>query len=138
VSFGNEAIFPFPAVQYIPLAIATLEQGDINPSKANLQSSQKLIIGNDILVWRNHTRQEYQIELPEQFSDESLAVLVFGAVVDAVKYRSYFVTMTGREKPGYYQLFTLPRRYFYKNNLCFELFDATTGKRLGRQNVTLP
>jgi len=136
VSFGNETIFPFPAVQYIPLTIDTLEQGDINPSKVNPQFSQ-LIIGNDILGWRNLSRQKFQIELPERFPDESIAVLVFGATVDAVKYRGYFVTMTGREKPGYYQLFTMPRRYFYKNNLCFELFDAATGKRLGKQNVTL-
>jgi hypothetical protein len=137
VSFGNAAIFPFPAVQYIPMAITNIMQGDL--SKANSQSlPSRLIAGAELVQWRTLLQQDYGIELPEKFSDDSFPILALNLKVTAVKYRSFFVTMIGQENYGFYQLFSLPRQYFYKNKLCFDLFDEVAGERLARCSFFMP
>ena len=131
MSFGNAAIFPFPAVQYIPMAVTTIKQGILNKSNALALSSQ-LIAGAELIKWSPLLAQDHEIELPEKFPADSFPVLALNLKVSAVKYRGYFVTMIGQKNYGYYQLFTLPQRYFYKNKLCFELFDENAGERLAR------
>jgi hypothetical protein len=133
LSFGNAAIFPFPAVQYIPMAVTSICQGDLNAALPT-----QLIVGTEIIKWRTLLWQDYGIALPESFSDDSLPVLALNLKVDAVKYRGFFVTMIGQNTPGYYQLFTLPRRYFYKNKLYFEFFDGRNGECLASYSLFMP
>ena len=133
MSFGNTAIFPFPAVQYIPMAVSDIEQGNLN---AALPS--QLIVGTEIVKWCRLYGPDYGITLPVNFTDDSLPVLAINLKVDTVKYRGYFVTMTGKKIPGYYQLFTLPRHYFYKTKLYFELFDELSGESLAKYSLFMP
>lgn len=137
MSFGNAAIFPYPAVQYIPLEVTVIHQGDLDTLRT-LTLPTQLIIGNDLLKWKEHLAEEYRITLPEEFAKASLPFLALNLKIGTVKYRGYFITMTGQKIPGYYQLFTLPRRYFYKNNLYFEVFDELTSKCLTKCSLFLP
>jgi hypothetical protein len=136
LSFGNAAIFPFPAVQYIPMAVTTIKQGILNKPNALALPSQ-LLAGVELIKWGPLFAQDHGIELPEEFSADSFPVLALNLKVLNVKYRGFFVTMTGMKNYGSYQLFTLPKRYFYKKNLCFELFDENIGERLARYSLLM-
>jgi hypothetical protein len=137
LSFGNTAVFPFPAVQYIPMTVTTIQEGIINKSNTPTPSSQ-LIAGAELIKWSSLLAHDHEIELPKKFPVNSFPVLALNLKVSAVKYRGYFVTMIGRKNHGYYQLFTLPQRYFYKDKLCFELFDETAGERLAKYSLFMP
>ena len=137
MSFGNSAIFPFPAVQYIPMMATDIQNGRLQNPNAALPQSQ-LIVGDDLVKWRFMLKQDYGIELPEKFTTDSFPVLAINLKVSNAKYRAYFVTMIGRKNYGYYQLFTLPRHYFYKNKLYFDLFDESTGERLAKCSLFMP
>jgi hypothetical protein len=137
LSFGNAAVFPFPAVQYIPMTVTTIKQEILNKSNALALSSQ-LIAGAELTKWRSLLAQYHEIKLPEEFPADAFPVLALNLKVTAVKYRGYFVTMIGQKSDGYYQLFTLPQRYFYKNKLCLELFDENTGERLAGYSLFMP
>jgi hypothetical protein len=137
LSFGNASIFPFPAVQYIPMVVTNILQGNLNKSDA-LNLPSQLIAGVDLVKWRTLLWHDYAIKLPERFLDDSFPVLALNLKVTAVKYRGYFVTMVGQKDYGNYQLFTLPKHYFYKNKLCFELYDESAGERLARYSLFMP
>lgn len=136
MSFGNEAVFPFPAVQYIPLHLTEVCQKKIE-SANTLSMHVQMIVGKDLEKWQSILWRNYQITLDETFPNGLLPVLVLNAEVTAARYRSYFVTMLGTLKKGYYHLFTLPQQYFYKKQLYFELFDESTSKRMARCTLTL-
>lgn len=135
MSFGNVAIFPFPAVQYIPMKITNIMQGNLRDGQ--ILTSQ-LIAGPELNKWRFLLKHDYQIDLPEKLSADSFPVLALNLQVNDVKYRGYFVTMTGRKNYGCFQLFILPQHYFYKNKLCFELFDESSGAFLTRHSFFIP
>ncbi len=137
MSFGNEAVFPFPAVQYIPLQVTEVCQKKIE-SANTLSMPVQLIIGKDLEKWQSILWQNYQIILDETFPNGLLPVLALNAEVTSARYRSYFVTMLGTAKKGSYHLFTLPQQYFYKKQLYFELFDESTSKRMARCTLTIP
>lgn len=136
MSFGNSTIFPFPAVQYIPLTLDIIRQAPLNAAKAGAIQPQ-LVIGPEVEKCRAILTQDYAIALPNAFPPDSLPVLALNLKIDDVKYRGYFVTMIGASLPGTYQLGTIPRRYFYKKNLFFELYNLETAKRLARQSMLL-
>lgn len=136
MSFGNSIIFPFPAVQYIPLTLNVIRHAPLTGTKVRVNLPQ-LVIGLEVENYRQILTQDYAIDLPSTFPPDSLPVLALNLKIDDAKYRGYFITMTGQCSPGNYQLATLPRRYFYKKNLLFELYDMNTTKRLARQSLTL-
>ncbi len=132
MSFGNTSVYPFPAVQYIPMSITEIISGNLDSS---IPIRTQIIAGLDLLQWRPILQRDFAVEIPELFLADSFPVLAFQLQVIDVKYRGYFVTMLGRKKPGYYQLFTLPKRYFYKQKLCFELYEENSGKPLARYSL---
>jgi hypothetical protein len=136
VSFGKEAVFPFPAVQYIPLKVTEICQNTIQPSNKAL--SVQLIIGENLEKWRLVLWQDYQFTLDKKFSKDTLPILAMNVEISSARYRGYFVTMLGKPKNSYYQLFTLPQQYFYKRQLCFELFDENTCNLLTRTSYLCP
>jgi hypothetical protein len=131
VSFGNEAVFPFPAVQYIPLQLSEVCQSKI-PILNTSSISVQLHIGKDLEKWRPILWQNYQINLQERLPENVLPILVLNAKVNSARYRGYFITMLGNSEKETYHLFTLPKQYFYKNQLYFELYDESSNKRLAR------
>lgn len=136
MSFGNSTIYPFPAVQYIPLALSTVHSGRLAPLTSKTQLPQ-LIIGAEVDKYGPVLARDYNINLPADRPGDSLPLLALNLQIDDAKYRGYFVTMTGKPRPGFYQFATILRRYFYKKNLFFELYDFATAKRLARQSLIL-
>jgi hypothetical protein len=136
MSFGNALIFPFPAVQYIPLPLNLVQQGRIRPTAPGNQLPQ-LILEEKLRSWKDSLLADYGIQLPENDAPDSVALLTLHLEVEAAKYRGFFVTLTGKSKPGFYQVNLVPRRFFYKNNLIFELYEDATAKRLARQSLKL-
>ena len=137
MSFGKEAVFPFPAVQYIPLKITEINHHTIQPSNVSTFNIQ-LIIGEDLDKWRPALWRDYQLTLDEKIPKGELPILSINAKANSAMYRGYFITMLGTPQNGYCQLFTLPGQYFYKQQLCFELFDENTSNRLARSSIYVP
>jgi hypothetical protein len=136
MSFSNSLIFPFPAVQYIPLPLTLVHQGAIRQT-APVNQLPQLILEEKMGFWKDILLRDYGIQVPENTTPDTIALLTVNLEVEAAKYRGYFVTMTGKSKPGFYQVNLLPRRFFYKRNLIFELYDDATAKRLARQALKL-
>lgn len=131
MSFGNATIFPFPAVQYIPLAITDLQTGRI-PRAGNKNDQLQLLAGTDLSEWHRTLIAEYGLSFPETFTQGTLPLLGIHLQVQSAKYRGYFLTLLGRVRPGFYQLFTIPTERLYKPKLYVELFDQNNGKLLAR------
>ena len=127
MSFGNSLIFPFPAVQYIPLMFTSQSGGAIETNSAK-QPPELLMAGPRLLEWSQVFERDYQLFLPTKLPIDSLPVVALHLEVNEVKYRGYYVTMVGKKTPGFYQFFTLPVRYFYKNHLNLELYEQTSGR----------
>jgi hypothetical protein len=135
MSFGNSTVFPFPAVQYIPLPLSALKHDRIATNDPKMRQPH-LAVGAEL--------QNLQARLanhenpgPVAFPTGSLPLLALNLQIDTVKYRGHLVTMLGRATPGVYQLTTIPQRYFYKKTLIFELYDQDDYRRLARRTVTL-
>jgi hypothetical protein len=131
MSFGNVAVFPFPAVQYIPLTLTMLRQnrfGDLNLQPATPQ----LIVGPKVQNWLRVLDPASTGADPICFPPDSFPLLALNLQIEDVKYRSHLVTMLGRAEPGFYQLAVIPGQYFYKDTLFFELYDSATSQRLAR------
>lgn len=131
MSFGNATIFPFPAVQYIPLAITDLVTGRI-PRPGSKNFPPQLLVGTELSEWQRALIAEFGLSFPETFPQGTLPILGIHLQVQSVKYRGYFLTMLGRVTPGFYQLFTIPTERLYKPKLFVELFDQNNGKLLAR------
>ncbi len=122
-------IFPFPTVQYIPLAINTISSGAV-PKAHQKNTLRKIIVGEDLLSYRATLQNEYGISLPHSFPADTCPILVLNLKVNTVKYRSFYLTMLGTPIPNSYQLFTIPKSRIYKDKLYFEVYQAETGEKL--------
>lgn len=134
LSFGSSIIYPFPAVQYIPLPITTICQGPLEKSNAKV-NSPLLIAANDLQQWQAQLNREYGLAIPKVCPSDSFPLLGLNCLVEEIKYRSFFVTMVGKVISNHYHFFYIPKRYFYKKKLFFELFDRDSAKRLARYTL---
>ncbi len=134
MSFGNSIIYPFPAVQYIPLPITTISQGHIDSLNTKI-SSPLLIAEKDLKQWRFQLKQQLGLEIPDVLPSNSFPLLALNCLVEEVKYRSFFVTMAGKTLYNHYHFFYIPNQYFYKKKLIFELYDRSSAKRLTRYSL---
>jgi hypothetical protein len=137
VSFGNSKVFPFPAVQYIPMGISTVCQGPIH-SNSPKATTPILITGMDIKNGANVLAQEYGVTLPEYLPDGGFPILALNLNIRDARYRGFTMTMTGRFAPGNYHYFTVPQRYFYKSKLFFEVYDQDAVTLLARYSFFMP
>lgn len=134
MSFGNLIIYPFPAVQYIPLPIVTVSQGAVKnlSVKAN---SPLLIAAKDLSQWQDQLNEEFGLEIPKTRPSDSFPILGLNCLVEEAKYRSFFVTMVGKTINNYYHFFYIPKRYFYKKKLFFELYDRDSARKIARYSL---
>jgi hypothetical protein len=133
----NAAIFPFPAVQYIPLAITNLIAGPI-PKANHAKPALKLIAGPELASWHTSLNRDYGIDIPESCPAGTCPVCAIHLQISEVKYRSFFVTMLGTENHGHYQVFTVPANLFYKSKLFFQVFDPVSAKQLAYCSLFMP
>lgn len=126
MSFGHQKLYPFPAVQYIPLTLTAITRGIIEKDKNPDLQTPRLVPGFD----PNHSWDAIQPSLSADLASlndpDSYPLLALHLEIDDIKYRGFYLTMTGRATPGYYQFYTIPKHYFYKKHLFFKLYDAVT------------
>lgn len=134
MSFGNTTIYPFPAVQYIPLPVTTISQGPIKNSNLTA-GSPMLITAKELKKWQNKLNQEFGLNIPKVFPEDSFPILGLNCLVEEVKYRGFFVTMVGKAVDNHYHYFYIPLRYFYKKKLFFELFDKNSAEKIARYSL---
>lgn len=131
MSFGSSIIYPFPAVQYIPLPITTVSNGEL--VKLNTKVNAPLLIAEgDLRKWRTELNQKFGLETPTIWPKDSFPLLGLNCLVKEVKYRGFFVTMIGKALANHYHFFYIPKRFFYKKKLFFELYDSHSAKRIAR------
>lgn len=137
MSFGNSKVFPFPAVQYIPMGITTICQGEIlgTTPKAAIPI---LVAGNDIKNWEKTLVEDYGITLPTYLPDGGFPIISLNMLIQEAHYRGFNLTMTGEPTPLQYQYFTVPQRYFYKTKLFFEVYNLTDNALLARYSFFMP
>lgn len=134
MSFGNSIIYPFPAVQYIPLPITTVSSGEL--LKLNTKVKAPLLIAaSELQKWQVQLHQEFGLEIPNVWPKDSFPLLGLNCLVKEVKYRGFFVTMVGKAITNHYHFFYIPKRYFYKKKLFFELYDGDSAKRIARYSL---
>lgn len=138
--------FPYPAVQYIPLPITNLRQGQLpRADPATPQTGAwKLTAGNELITWESSLKRDYGLSFSGEFAIEEIYAgnvcpfLAINHKVAIAKYRGFYITMLGGYAPGQYQLFTVPTRRLYKSKLVIQLFDQDSGQRLLQQNLFWP
>ncbi|ACL70887.1 hypothetical protein [Halothermothrix orenii] len=124
-------IFKYPPIQYIPLNLNRLEQGN---SPFNSES-----INFELYTYREKQQllnklRLLNIDKDYDFNQEEIAILVFNTRVDLIKYRGYEVIMVGEIIKNYFQLFTITTRYFYKDRILFNLYNGDTAEVLDRES----
>ncbi|MGI6575398.1 MAG: hypothetical protein ACOX3A_06065 [bacterium] len=132
----NPDIYKHPPVQYIPLYLYNIEF-DSN-WRNNGQDRRPYV-----QVWQTEAEMRQGLSrlgvpFPPTAVDFSsrTTVLVLNGQVQDVKYRAYTVYLVGKEIPGAYHLFSLTRRYYYKDRLHFIFFNHR-GDRLAWDNIVL-
>lgn len=137
MSFQNSVIFPFPAVQYIPLAITKVMEGNI-PKPLSAGPTSKLIAGPELNSWRAFLCRDYGITIPEFFPTLTFPIFAINLQITTAKYRGFFITLLGSAVQGHYQLFTIPAERFYKPKLFCQVFDSVSGTELARCSLFIP
>lgn len=136
MSFGHHKLYPFPAVQYIPLPVTTIARGPVPEANPKLKRPQ-LLPG----LKSNPSWDAIQPDLSARFANlndpDCYPIMALNLEIEDIKYRGFYLTMTGRPVPGFYQFCTIPKHYFYKKNLFFELYDGATAANLATASVLL-
>ncbi|MHB1125512.1 MAG: hypothetical protein ACYC2T_00930 [Bacillota bacterium] len=115
----------FPLVQYITLKGAVLFQETDNPMALALNKPMITIHNRAEDLAR--TLQMYGVapEALESINFQEDLVMVFVNVrIDDMKYRTIKITALGTLAPGLLLVVKVPRRYFYRDAVYFELYDA--------------
>lgn len=132
MTFGyNDEIFKYPAVQYIPLQIINLKQGNCSQK---LSTRFYIYLANDNIELNDRIKR-FGIESPYIIEEGKLAVFVINGVVELVKYRGYEVIMVGRKEKMICSLFKLSTEYFYKNRIFFSFYDGITAEKIDREFI---
>jgi hypothetical protein len=107
-------LYPYPAVQYIPLAFRVLFR------RENYPSPPLLLIGPEISTQNYLVTAKNGVTLPTFIEDADQLFLFTGGLEPLeVKYRGYYVTIKAMRSPVL-TWFSVPKRYFYKTNLVFQ------------------
>lgn len=123
--FHLKKAFPYPPVEYIPLTVTTIARGRLTGPGAALPGPALLVEAAWGEGWRNMLKARYGICIgnPNAVGSGDLVMLAVNVEVVDAKYRGTRVTMIGIPRPGTYHLFSVPRKYFYKPRLFFEVYS---------------
>ena len=124
----NASLYPYPAVQYIPLLTTAVAEGPwIPPAGLNRPD---LIVGRNDADWREGIRRTHGLALPPMtLASGEILLLALNIHLIDLKYRGNFVTVRAGDRPNYYELIGLNPRIFYKDRIIFEVFSQD-GTRL--------
>ncbi len=122
------SLYPYPAVQYIPLLVATVAEGPWNPPLGLNRTT--LTVGRNDPAWREMLRRTYELTLPPlTLGSGEVLLLALNLKLLELKYRGNFVTALADRVPAYYQLLRMSQKVFYKDRIIFEVFTQD-GTRL--------
>ena len=125
-------LYPYPAVQYIPLAFGVLFQRD------NFPSPPLILIGPEIRTQQALIEEKIGARLPTfKENTDQLLLLTGGFEPLEGKYRGYYVTIKATSNP-FLTLLSVPKHYFYKETLVFQAKtddgDLLASRSYQRQN----
>ncbi|HEY8392315.1 MAG TPA: hypothetical protein VIL83_06275 [Capillibacterium sp.] len=125
------ALYPYPAVQYIPLSFGVIFRRD------NLSLRPFILTGPEIINQKEALEKKFGLELPT-FKETvgQLFLLTGGFEPLEIKYRGYYVTLKATPCPSLL-LIVLPTHYFYKDTLVFQA-KKEDGGLLATQTCRLP
>ncbi|MCK8826740.1 hypothetical protein MWH25_03145 [Natroniella acetigena] len=122
-------ILPYPLVQYIPLTVRTRE---FNTGWANNYRHRLFIFDNQQQAQKKLNM--YNISYPKglKFTNQLLLLFLNGRVKE-IFYRAYHAQTIIELNEDSYHLFTIPKQYFYKDTIIFNLFLAEGTKVLNER-----
>lgn len=122
------SLYPYPAVQYIPLLTSVVSKGPWNPPLGWDRPS--LHLGTNDVGWREMMQRMIGLAMPPMtLASGELLLLALNIRPLELKYRGNFVTVATEPAPGWYQLLRLSQRLFYKEHILFEAY-AEDGHKL--------
>ncbi|MFW6035742.1 MAG: hypothetical protein ACOCRZ_05750 [Halothermotrichaceae bacterium] len=127
--FGySDKIFKYPAVQYIPLDKYNTLSKNNNPN-INSNPHMKLYTDNEN---NNLNKKLSYLGITQDYNikKNQLGLLIHNAEVDIIQYRGHEVIMVGKKKDNSFEVFTITKKYFYKDSLGFILYDGTNSKKM--------
>ena len=125
------ALYPYPAVQYIPLNFKVLLQQESKSSRPFI------LIGREIFTQQEAFGANSGVQLPAlKETTDQLLLMVGGFEPLEMKYRGFYITIKAVPRPMI-RLISVPRCYFYKETLVFQAKTAD-GKLLAAKTCQLP
>lgn len=112
------ALYPYPAVQYIPLNFKVLLQQESKSSRPFI------LIGREIFTQQEAFGANSGVQLPAlKETTDQLLLMVGGFEPLEMKYRGFYITIKAVPRPMI-GLISVPRCYFYKETLVFQAKTA--------------
>ncbi len=122
------SLYPYPAVQYIPLLVTNVAEGSWSPPPG--LNRPALTVGKNDPDWREMLRRTYNLTLPPlTLGSGEVLILSLNMKLLDLKYRGNFVTALADRVPAHYQLLKMNQKILYKDRIIFEVF-AQDGTRL--------
>jgi hypothetical protein len=115
---GRSPVFPYPAVQYIPIALKIL-------CRFAAYHERPLLAVDHCFTEIRRQIPDLQ-DVPEDLSPCGGETLLLGLGLEEadLRYRGYYATMQTKEaKNGF--IASIPVKYFYKNPVFFQARDST-------------
>jgi len=114
VGASMNKLYPYPAVQYIPLPLEIFFQYQCP------FSGPFLLVEKEISLRKEQIQEKFGVQLPAlPFVPHSLILFFGGIKPQEIKYRGYYVTIKAEPEPALY-LGSIPKHYFYKKTLVFQ------------------
>lgn len=117
----DRRILKYPLVEYIPLSIRLLAEGEYGPE--GISGGDPLLVACDKAADLAALAKEKRLTASPGI-DWAGQVVVYlgGGRAHQGLYRGQVVTLIGDESPCKYHLFAVTKRYFYKPRIYFEFY----------------
>ncbi|MGM0470892.1 MAG: hypothetical protein ACQEQI_01215 [Bacillota bacterium] len=136
--FGySNKLFPYPAVEYIPLNFTTLDSHSNSLPSHRRKEVRLTVVDN--LTRANQLLSNYQ--LPplrlKELAPTKLLIILLNSNIELINYRGYKVTLIGNQEENLAQVLQITAEYFYKDEIYFKLYTPQAEK-LATSKYTLP
>ncbi|KXS44502.1 MAG: hypothetical protein AWU54_731 [Candidatus Frackibacter sp. T328-2] len=135
--FGySDKIFPYPAVQYIPINL--YEERIIDDWSYPFNEEIKLYISsNPAVITKLLDKYHFHSQKINNLASNELLIILLNGSINEIKYRGHKVTMVGTYNKNLAHIFKIKNGYFYKQKLNFVIYNAE-GKELASKRFNLP
>lgn len=131
ILLNRSLIYPFPAVQYIPINMNIQVRFAPSTDKPQIKVGSKRDGILDII------RRNDGIEIESsQITDDDGIIVATGLEFKEALYRAFYLTILGATQAGGF-LATFPLKYFYKNPIVIQV-RSEAGDLLASSNFNVP